>query len=88
MAIRILQMIYKFYRFLPCVEDIYPGLNDTPGWPRQPRTFDNNERGGDSILRRSRELGARARGDEEIAMVERKFNQVGRRSLSRFIPSA
>src|SRR5215510_15991848 len=29
----ILQMIYKFYSFLPPLEDIYQDLSETPNWP-------------------------------------------------------
>src|SRR5215813_10387551 len=29
----VLQMIYKFYWFLPALEDIYQDLSETPNWP-------------------------------------------------------
>src|SRR5215475_3675488 len=33
----VLQMIYKFYWFLPALEDIYQDLGETPNWPESPR---------------------------------------------------
>src|SRR5262245_12035128 len=33
----VLQMVYKFYWFLPALEDIYQDLGETPNWPESPR---------------------------------------------------
>jgi hypothetical protein len=36
---QVLQMIYKFYWFLPALEDIYRELSETPNWLGCPNKF-------------------------------------------------